>query len=93
MRSTHRLTAAPMALLLALAACARGDAPEPDRTDDAVASVETGLPEAGTRAATQDWAVAAAHPLATEAGAAILAEGASGAAERRCVLRMEAPAQ
>jgi gamma-glutamyltranspeptidase/glutathione hydrolase len=63
------------------AACARGDgeaeAPAAAEGTDAIASVGEGLAEVGRPAATGPWAVAAAHPLATEAGAAILARGGS----------------
>ena len=73
------LLAAPL-----FASCARGDgeaeAPRGARTADAVASPEAGLPEAAAPeedAATGPWAVVAAHPLATEAGADVLAAGGS----------------
>ena len=78
----QRITAViGLASLLLLSACARGDgdagAPDDARAADGVASVETGLPEAGAARpeVTGPWAVTAAHPLATEAGARILAEG------------------
>ena len=77
------MRATPLVSLLALlaaAACARGDG-EPAVPEDAevgVAAIEEGLPEAPTgEAATGPWAVAAAHPLATDAGARVLAEGGS----------------
>ena len=77
------LSTALLAALLAapLTGCARGDgeaeAPADAASADAVASVEAGLPEAPAPQATGPWAVVAAHPLATEAGAGVLAAGGS----------------
>lgn len=62
--------------LLALMACG-GDAPDaagPAGKTPTVAQ-DAAQPEAEGPRATVDWALATAHPLATDAGAAILAEG------------------
>lgn len=80
---TLLLTTTLLLAACALSSCARGDgeaeAPAEARTTDAVASVEEGRAEVGAGrdapAADERWAVAAAHPLATEAGARILSEG------------------
>ena len=65
--------------LLSLAACGGADAPAeaPEAVSDGIADIEAGLPEAPAPAGTGPWAVAAAHPLATRAGARVLAEGGS----------------
>ena len=71
----------PALALALLAACGRGngeaEAPRDASAADAVASVEEGLPEATSEQATGPWAVVAAHPLATEAGADVLSAGGS----------------
>ena len=79
MRITRRL---PLLLLLGLAACARGDgeAQAPTQAEDGVADVGEGLPEAPETdedGGLGAWAVASAHPLATEAGARVLSQGGS----------------
>ncbi|WP_036766255.1 gamma-glutamyltransferase family protein [Parvularcula oceani] len=64
-----------------LTACARGDgetrAPAEAEAVDAVASPGAALPEAGASEGQVEWAVAAANPLAVDAGAEILREGGS----------------